>query len=859
MGFQLSPGVNVSEIDLTTVVPAVGTTTGAIAGPFQWGPAGKRVLIDSELYLAQRFGKPDNYTANTWWTAANFLNYTNALQVVRCVTTNHRNAVSDPTKVVDIILLTGGSGYPSDGPNALTITGGGGHGAAGYAVIANGIVQDVVLTEHGGGYTSAPTVSLEDDIYATPATFEVVLSNGVLIKNDDQYLAQYAGGQGSHGMWAAKYPGSLGNSLLVSVADVNSFATWEYKDAFDGPPNTSAMVEALGGSNDEIHVVVVDDDGYWTGVKGTVLERHPYLSKCAEAKTEDGSSMYYPEVINRVSQYIWWMDHPTGKNWGGTLTTDFDTLAQTIALTTPSGTFSVGETVQFATSVALTPPGSGAIGKVATIGGSGDVTAITMTNGGTRYSGRVNVTCSGAGSSFSGTATIVGGVITGVSIVGAGTGYSIDDPLVFTPSGSGATATATISADGVITAITVTNAGSGYTASPTVVVTGPGTGFVGYSTLAANPGGVAGVVVQSGGGGWETISATVLGWSTPNLTIKPLVGQFLEHHIVTGLTSGAHGLIDDSGAITGGVLTYSLTGGVDDNEHVDTQETIIGYDEFRSGEEVDVSLIMGCDANATIALHLISIAEYRKDCVVFLSPPRAAVVNNAGNETDAIVAFREILPSTSYAFMDSGWKYGYDKYNDVYRWMPLNGDIAGLAARTDEQRDPWWSFAGLNRGQIKSSVRLAWNPRKAYRDILYKNGVNPVVSFIGEGTVLYGDKTLLAKPSAFDRINVRRLFIVIEKAIASAAKYTLFEFNDKFTRAQFVNLVEPYLRDVQGRRGIYDFRVVCDETNNTPERIDRNEFWGDIYVKPARSINFIQLNFIAVRTGVSFDEIVGKF
>jgi phage tail sheath protein FI len=201
----------------------------------------------------------------------------------------------------------------------------------------------------------------------------------------------------------------------------------------------------------------------------------------------------------------------------------------------------------------------------------------------------------------------------------------------------------------------------------------------------------------------------------------------------------------------------------------------------------------------------------------------------------------------------------YDRYNDLYRWIPLNGDVAGLCARTDDTNDPWWSPAGFNRGQVKNVVKLAWNPRQTARDTLYKNGVNPVVQFLGEGTILYGDKTLLHRPSAFDRINVRRLFIVLRKAIAEAAKYTLFEFNDEFTRAQFKNMVNPYLRDIKGRRGIYDFLVVCDETNNTPVVIDRNEFIGDIYIKPARSINFIYLNFIAVPTGVAFQEVVGKF
>ena len=244
--------------------------------------------------------------------------------------------------------------------------------------------------------------------------------------------------------------------------------------------------------------------------------------------------------------------------------------------------------------------------------------------------------------------------------------------------------------------------------------------------------------------------------------------------------------------------------------------------------------------------------------MVFVSPEQDDVVNNSGSESTTVITTAGTYTKSSYAVMDSGYKYQYDKYNDVYRWVPLNGDIAGLCVRTDNERDPWFSPAGLNRGVIKNVVRLAWNPTKAERDELYKAGVNPVVTFPGEGTILYGDKTLLNRPSAFDRINVRRLFIVLEKSITKAARSSLFEFNDEFTRAAFVNIVEPFLRDVQGRRGIYDYRVVADTTNNTAEVIDQNQFVGDIYIKPARSINFIQLNFTAVRTGVAFEEIVGR-
>jgi phage tail sheath protein FI len=305
--------------------------------------------------------------------------------------------------------------------------------------------------------------------------------------------------------------------------------------------------------------------------------------------------------------------------------------------------------------------------------------------------------------------------------------------------------------------------------------------------------------------------------------------------------------------------TKSLVGGNDDNENISVGEIETGWDLFKDPDSSDVSLLISGPATpATLGTYIIdNIAAVRKDAVAFVSPLKASVVDNVGSEKSACSTDRDNLPSSSYAFMDSGWKYLYDKYNDVYRWVPLNGDIAGLSARTDQTNDPWYSPAGFTRGNIKNVVKLAWTPTQGDRDDLYKLGINPVVSFPGQGVLLYGDKTLLNRPSAFDRINVRRLFIVLEKAISRYAKSNLFEFNDEFTRSSFKNVVEPYLRDIQARRGITDFLVVCDATNNTSEVIDRNEFAGDIYVKPARSINYIQLNFVAVRTGVSFQEVVG--
>jgi hypothetical protein len=314
------------------------------------------------------------------------------------------------------------------------------------------------------------------------------------------------------------------------------------------------------------------------------------------------------------------------------------------------------------------------------------------------------------------------------------------------------------------------------------------------------------------------------------------------------------------------VIDSSLAGGTDDNAPT-VGEIALGYDLFEDAETIDVNLLFAVpDANnaSTIANDLISIATARKDCMAFVSPPLEDSVGSANPSGDVLAFVTGVgdshngLTSSSYASCDSGAVYVYDKYNDVYRYIGASGHIAGLCANADNVADAWFSPAGVNRGQLLGITKLAYNPTKAQRDALYKGRVNPLVSFPGQGTMLFGDKTLLSRPSAFDRINVRRLFIVLEKAISTAAKAQLFEFNDEFTRAQFKNLVEPFLRDVKGRRGITDSLVVCDGTNNTGQVIDANRFVADIFIKPARSINFITLSFIATRTGVEFSEISGQ-
>lgn len=664
MAFQLSPGVLVTEKDLTSIVPAVATSTGAYAGPFQWGPVEQVTTVESENRLVELFGKPNDTVFKSFFTAANFLSYGNDLKLIRSADQSiARNSTASEKLVLSSVTLAGtgltlnnefaGGGAGTSNAN-ITIAFSepllpGGETATGYGVVAANTLGSIVITSAGSGYNTAPTVTItnvQTGSALANATATAVMSNtAILITNSEDYDANHSTTNGyNYGVWASKYPGALGNSLKVSMADGAVFSGWTYEAQFDSAPNTSSYVSAIGATKDELHIIVVDEDGLWTGERGTVLEKFPYVSKHPEAVKSDGSRNYYKDVINSQSKYIWWVDHPVA--------------GVSNAAITAGTTIAWGETV----------------------------------------------------------------------------------------------------ANGQI-----------------------------YQQLASA----------------YTVS-----------------------------------------------LAYGVSGDSPTAGNIQTS-----YSEFANDEKHDISLIAAGDATVGTINYLIgSVAEVRKDCVVFASPLMTDVVNTSSQATK-IVNTRANVTSSSYAVMDSGWKYQYDRYNDKYRWIPMNGDTAGLAARTDYVADPWFSPAGLNRGIIKNVVKLAYTPSKTDRDTLYKNGVNPIVSFPGQGTVLFGDKTLQAKPSAFDRINVRRLFIVLEKAIATAAKFQLFEFNDAFTRSQFKNLVEPYLRDVQGRRGITDFKVVCDETNNTGEVIDRNEFVADIYIKPARAINFIQLNFVATRTGISFEEI----
>ena len=638
MAFQVSPGVLVQEKDLTRIIPAVSTSTGAFAGQFNKGPLDEITSIGSESELVSTFGKPDSSNFESFFSASNFLQYSNSLRIVRVQNTNVSNATESGSAFV-IKNTTDyqdnyADGSASQGLWASRTAGAWGNNlqvsqcasATAYeetaktTATAASVGATVVAVASGTGIGAGDIVNFGDEYEYRVVS---VATNDLSIVRKDE--PSYYGTSDSSGL----------HSELTGTPDVRR--RWRYYDIFDKAPGTSPYAQARGGVNDELHIVIVDEDGELSGTKGTVLEKFAAVSKASDAKSPQGDTNYYSDVIFNQSSYIFWMDHnASGSNWGNVAT---------------------GTTYTDVTAVSNVSLVDGADGDVATIG--------------------------------------------------------------------------------------------------------------------------------------QVKSA---------------------------------------------------------------------YEKYLDADTVDVGLIIAGSSLTTVHIdNLITIAENRMDAVVFASPERSDVVNisNTNTQKDNVVSFFNGINSSSYVFFDSGYKYQYDRYNDVYRYVPLNGDTAGLAARTDLIADAWYSPAGLNRGVVRGAVKLAFNPTQNQRDDLYRARVNPVTTFSGQGTVLFGDKTGLAVPSAFDRINVRRLFIILEKAISTASKVQLFEFNDEFTRAGFRNMVEPFLREIQGRRGITDYLVVCDETNNTGEVVDRNEFVAEIFIKPARSINFITLSFVATRTGVSFEEVAG--
>ena len=695
MSFPISPGITTNEVDLTTIVPAVSTSIGAIAGVFRWGPINQPVLVSSETQLKTFFGAPTSFNAETWFTASSFLGYSNSLYV---------------TRVANTTSLTSSQGAVSAFANSTGAVA----SVVAQTILNNAYYQNTAsfdanvqyVAKYAGALGNSLRISVCDSVSAFSSNVNLVQASNTTCNgtfsiaigsntasfafNNDTNGNTYASTVASNfsiGDLVTVGNSSIGTQLLkvsnvgivsggafainfsapyklstnyVANTTVNGGATavnlaraWEFSSTIQTAPTTSYWTSSFGNSAavDSLHVVVVDAGGLFSGTPNAILETFTNLSRATDALNQAGQSIYYKQVLNNSSQYVWFANDRVGA---------------------ASNTSNV---------------------------------ILSSTNN---------------------------------------TAYN-----VYFNSGN-----------------------DGYTES-TIPLSNLATGYNYFADK-----------------------------STYQISL------ILQGHP------------------TGGTTTVN-------------------------GQTIN---------NFQLANYLIdNIAEVRKDCVVFITPDLGLINSNPGNEPTSLVNWFGSLHTSTYAFVDSGYKYMYDRYNDVYRYIPLNGDTAGLCARTDATNNTWWSPAGFNRGQIKNVVNLRWNPPEAARNILYPNAINPVVSFPGQGTILYGDRTATTKPSAFDRINVRRLFITLEKAISQAAQYSLFEFNDAFTQAQFRNLVIPYLSQVQAGRGITDFLVVCDGTNNTPAVVNANQFVGDIYIKPNRSINFIQLNFVAVASGVQFSTIVGSF
>jgi hypothetical protein len=736
MGFLVSPGVHVREIDLTNVVPAVSTSIGAIAGPFAKGPVSSITAISSEEQLLQTFGKPNSSNFEWWFTAANFLQYGDALRVVRA----------------ESAILNAGA------------------------------------------------------------------NSGILIRDDDHYEASFSTGQGSHGEWAARTAGTYGNSLGVDICPSAR--------AFSQQLGTLNLVNGAGAIGDT--TITVDDQNA-TDATIAVGDIIKFITNNSVFTTVDGAVTASKTLVvdsgggtRAVGQRV----IGAGISDGDEVVKIATVTSQTSLILDKAITVADGVAVAFTTNAAVESGNveyevTAEASDVLTIrllddpAGAGLQTAIPDDSY-IRRRWRFSDLFDAAPSTSDWSIANGRGENDELHVVvydktGDITGYDVD-----VKGQRGSSVIEVWSAMSKNSAAKTTQGGGNY--YPDVIFRG--SNFIYWTDHI------------SGGTNWGTDIATGT-----------------DYTLVTGVNSGQ---------LTGGTDDYSVTAG----------ELELAYDKFGDAENVDVNLILGGPSGGvadtesgqdTLVTMITDLCELRRDCVGFVSPYRGAVVGVTSSitQTENVKDAFDKCPSSSYMVFDSGYKYMYDKYNDVYRFVPLNGDTAGLCAYTDMVADPWYSPAGYNRGNVRSAIKLAYNPQKADRDILYKARINPVVDFPGQGVTLFGDKTALSKPSAFDRINVRRLFLVLEKAIATAAKFQLFEFNDEFTRAQFRNLVEPFLRDVQGRRGIFDFKVVADSTNNTGEVIDRNEFIGDIYIKPARSINFITLNFIAVRTGVAFSEVGG--
>ena len=781
MGFQVSPGVEVKEIDLTNVIPAVSTSIGGYAGPFRWGPVEEIQLVSSEKELASVLGKPSAFLAESFFTASSFLKYGNALKAVRTTSDQLKNAVSG-----EVSVNTGGI-------SAVNVNGS----------LASGLVSGVALTVAGGDGNAALTAEYEIDsvsINTQGSDFE----SGAI--NQGDVITADIGGEVV--------------DITVDSVDLGLVPTYE----------VASLTPATA----------LSDGSYTATIDGQTLE----FSSAAGVITIDTN-------VSAVSE----------ANQEGTfdVTDGIDTVAVTVTYSIDNGANAGDNVITLSvTSVDSFANVPASVSGITTTGGTVNDLTLDFTFAATS----VVVNSSGADYDLPNTEILVNGVAAPAVYAFEEVVSTLAEGLLIkneTHFESGITLRGALYARyaGVLgNSIQVDIFDATTFAAGQVLVAGELTNpLTQYFDTAPSAGEYHIIVTDVDGELTGTAGSVLETWAFVGTTDGDKKEDGSNNYYVDVINQNSNYFYIGSGVAAG---THSFTLGAD-------QTTIVagdiksGIDLFADVETVDVNLIFASnDVNGSkeIAEHLILRANNRKDVVAFCSPP---IEDSTGNSPLADVkTWCDTITSTSYAVLDSTAIYTYNKYADKYIWIPACGHVAGLCANTDDVAEPWFSPAGYNRGQLLGITKLAYNPKQAERDELYKARINPIVSFPGQGTILFGDKTAQAKPSAFDRINVRRLFIVLEKAIATAAKYQLFELNDQFTRAMFRNMTEPFLRDIKGRRGVTDFLVVCDETNNTGEVIDTNRFVADIYIKPARSINFITLNFIATRTGVEFSEIVGK-
>ena len=743
MGFQVSPGVEVKEIDLTNVIPAVSTSIGGFSGYFKWGPINEISLLGSEKALLQKFGTPDSSVlyADPFFQAASFLEYGEAIKVVRAGNdTNFTNATdnggADNYQVSSIATSTLVDGTYTN----RTVTNAAGESQTGFGFTVSNGGSTVVIDNN---------VSFADD----PGTRSLVISDSDSFSVSGLSIAssELAAGESFR---AGSYTVALGTTGVLNF-DIDTAGVVTFTSPFADRDSVSAA--DLGGGTVSVEVDILSND----------LDS-PFDSPVGTATTKT--------VVIDIASF---------QN-SVTCQLSFDG-------TTDNGVYIPNETF-FEDSFTNAQGGTFAAKYAGAAGNGLKVYALSAASWG----------------------------LVSTAVDASPTTASSEETAVYN--------SFDLAPDSDEIHVAVVDVLGNF--------------------------GVAGSIVEKFAG--LSINKTAKTEAGATNYIKNVINTKSRYIYLIKGDSNDLAATDFAGTSNG---EFTLSGGLEASSLLEG-DIRNGLDLLADVETVDVNLIFSqiMPTDAGLQNHAHKIAYQRKDAVAFMSPPKAATVGSTSPLAE-VKAFNDQITNRgvegSYGVTDSGAVYIYDRYNDVYRFIPANGHLAGLCANTDDVAEPWFSPAGFNRGGFRSIVKLAFNPTKIQRDELYKVGINPIASFPGQGTVLFGDKTAQSKPSAFDRINVRRLFIVLEKAIATAAKFQLFELNDEFTRATFRNAVEPFLRDVQGRRGITDFMVVCDDTNNTGEVIDTNRFVADIYIKPARSINFITLNFIATRTGVDFSEVAG--